>query len=418
MTTQHDPVTAGPLTARLYAVVTALVFLLFVTNMDLFLSVRGYLPISTLILFVGVSGALLMVTLICRDWPSLDRFWRLLEENRVVLGLFLLWVMGYAIAAGRTVLSGEDVDYVQIFPILQFVVLAVGLAVAATDADGHRTTQAARLAILLLSASIIYETAVPGVLGSATARTGGVALNANIPGFILPSLLALSLDFRRMRAVDAIMVLVTLVGVTATLSRMGIAFLALVIGTYLLFHFMSGTPQERRRKVAFSGIMAAVLALVGVGSLVVLSGLTGVDAEFQTRVAAILAGAEALDDPYRGPLMEHFLSVASENPWLGQGAGETLMNAVSRAPLQLGPHNMYVRAWIDAGMAGLAIYGAFVVAIISLGILRRSVACTLIGVLIALYGLFSHNVADNKAIFLLAGAVLGQSALRQIAWRG
>ena len=396
-----------------YCLLIVAVFALFVTNLDLFLSVRGYLPLNTLILFVGVATALLAMILLAGDRSALNRFWLGLRQNRVPFGLCALWLISHVIASGRTILYGDDVDYGQIFPVFQFGVLAFGLLVAAADPDGRRIAVAARLAIVLLGASVVYEVIVPGGLGSATSRSGGFALNANIPGFIIPALLAVSLDFRRMRPVDLLSILAALISVMATLSRMGIAMLGLVIGVYVLLHLLLGATEARLRKVVLSAIFLGALTALAAGGLFYLARHAGFDAEFQARVATILGIGGVLEDPYRGPLLDHFLQVAGQHPWAGYGACETLMNAVSRAPLQLGPHNMYVRAWIDAGLAGLVIYSAFVTAIIGLGILQRSVSATLIGVLVALYGMFSHNVADNKAVIILVGVALGLSALRR-----
>jgi O-antigen ligase len=115
-------------------------------------------------------------------------------------------------------------------------------------------------------------------------------------------------------------------------------------------------------------------------------------------------------------LLDFFMQEVDQHPWIGYGAGETLMNSATRAPGQFGPHNIYVRFWVDTGYLGLALYSGFVTAVVGLGIVRRSVSTTLTGVLVALYGAFSHNVTDNKAVLILLGVALGTSAIRATAY--
>ncbi|WP_431301274.1 O-antigen ligase family protein [Tabrizicola sp. BL-A-41-H6] len=389
-------------------------FLVFVTNLDLFLSVRGFLPINTLILFVAFSAVYLAMVLSAGGRQSVDLFLFGLKLNRLPFGLFALWIIAHVIASGRTVLAGNDIDFTQIFPIFQFVVLAFGLLVAVADPDGKRIAVAARWAIVVLGGSVVFETIVPGALGADTARTGGFALNANIPGFIIPALLAVSLDFRRVRMIDLMVMLVSLVSVTCTLSRMGISFLAMVIAVYVFFHVFLGAPEKRLRKLAFIALLVVGLTMLAVGSLAFLASSASGNSEFQARIAVLLYGGdEVFNDPYRGPLLDYFVQLASRHPWAGYGAGETLMNAAASAPLHLGPHNVYVRTWVDTGIVGMALYLSFVASIIGLGILRKSVSAVTVGALVALNGLFSHNVTDNKAVLILVGVTLGLSAMRE-----
>jgi O-antigen ligase len=398
----------------LSGVLITIAFVFFVTNLDLFLSVRGYLPLNTLVVFVAFGIGFLAVELLKGDRQSIERLLYCLRLNRLPFGLFSLLIIAHVIASGMSVLSGDDVDFTQIFPIFQFAVLAFGLLVAVTDPGGKRIVVAARWAIVVLGGSVVFETFVPGALGADTARTGGFALNANIPGFIIPALLALAVDFRRSRAIDLVVMLVALVAVTCTLSRMGIALISLVIAVYVILHFFRGKTTKRLRNLAFIAIFAVGLTSLAIGSLFLLASSNGADTEFQERIAVLLyGGGEVFNDPYRGPLLDHYVQLAGRQPWAGYGAGETLMNATARAPLHLGPHNMYVRMWVDTGVIGLVLYMAFVTSIIGLGIQRKSVATVMTGTLVALYGAFSHNVTDNKALLILVGVTLGLSALRE-----
>jgi O-antigen ligase len=401
--------------AVVLAVLTTGAFVLFVTNLDLFLSVRGYMPINTLIIFLAYCAAVFGSILSTGQPQIFNRLMTGIVLNRLPFVLIALWIVVHVFASVMTLLSGEDVDYVQIFPIYQFGVLGFGVLLAAADLSGRQIELAARWAIVVLGVSIIAESVSPSLLGSTSARTGGFALNANIPGFIIPALLAVSLDFRSIRIGDLLAILMALVAVTCTLSRMGIGFLGLVIGVYFLFHVLRGVTEGKLRRLVVMVVFGVFLTALTVGTLTFLASFSDLDDEFRARIATLLGNGQVLDDPYRGPLLDFFMHEAARHPWIGYGAGETLMNSATRAPGQFGPHNIYVRIWVDTGYLGLAFYSCFVTAVVGLGIVRRSVSTTLIGVLVALYGAFSHNVTDNKAVLILLGVALGTSAIRATA---
>ena len=391
-------------------------FVLFVTNLDLFLSARGYLPINTLIIFLAYCATVFGSILATRQPQIINRLMTGIVLNRLPFVLIACWIVVHVFASAMTVLSGEDIDYVQIFPIYQFGVLGFGVLLAAADLTGRQIALAARWAIVVLAVSIIAETVSPGLLGTTSARTGGFALNANIPGFIIPALLALSLDFRSIRLGDLLAILMALVAVSCTLSRMGIGFLGLVIGVYVLFHVLHSVTKGKLRRLVVMAVFGIFVTALTVGTFTFLASLSGLSDEFRARIATLLEIGQVLDDPYRGPLLDFFAQEAARRPWIGYGAGETLMNSATRAPGQFGPHNIYVRIWVDTGYLGLAFYSSFVTAVVGLGIFRRSVSTTLIGVLVALYGAFSHNVTDNKAVLILLGVALGTSAIRAAAF--
>lgn len=403
--------------AFLSGLLTTGAFVLFVTNLDLFLSARGYMPVNNLIVFVAYC-LVVFASVVATGQPRvINRLVTAIVANRLPFVLIALWIVLHVFASAMTVLAGDDVDYVQIFPIYQVGVLGLGVLLAAADVTGRQIASAARWAIVVLGASIIAETVSPGLLGSTSARTGGFALNANIPGFILPALLAVCLDFRRIRASDVLTILVALVAVSCTLSRMGIGFLALVIGVYVLCHVLRGVTEGKLRRLVLMAMFGIVVTALALATLMFLASFPGINDEFRTRIATLLEFREVLEDPNRVPLLDFFLQEAARHPWAGQGAGETLMHSASRAPGQFGPHNIYLRIWVDTGYLGLAFYAGFVTAVIGLGILRRSVSTTLMGVLVALYGAFSHNVTDNKAVLILLGVVLCTSAMRAAAPR-
>ena len=399
---------AGPI-----AIAVTLAYCILATNLDIFLSERGLFPFSAYFIFVAL--AVLFVTAIAVEGTvrtSFERFEGAVRFCIVPLTIFSGWVAIHAFHSGGMPLSG-DVDFTIVLPVLQFAVLLFGIALASEATVTVTVRKMSALVVLLLSASVILETFLPTVLGASMGRKGGLALDSNTAAFLIAASLALSVDFRRTRLLDIGVIIIAVAGVVCTLSRMGILFLLIVFATYGAL-FALRELRERRLDRLVLGAAVAIAALgASVAILYVLTTLPQVqNTTIVERAEQLLfSGARNLEDPYRSLLFNHYLDIAARSPFAGNGAGHTLTNLEANAPFGFGPHNMYLRAWIDVGLVGLFIYVAFVFSVIALGVGTRSPELILVGCLLGLYGFFSHNVIDNKAVVILVAVAMGQAAV-------
>ena len=399
---------AGPI-----AIAVTLAFCILATNLDIFLFERGLFPFSAYFIFVAL--AVLFVTAIAVEGKiraSIERFEGAVRFCVVPLTLFAGWIAVHAIHSGLMPLSG-DVDFTIVLPVLQFAVLLFGIALACEASGTVTVRRMSALVVLVLSASVILETFVPTALGSSTGRTGGLALNSNTAAFLIAASLALSVDFRRTRLLDIGVIVVAAAGVVCTLSRMGIFFLFIVLATYGALFALRELRARRFDRLVLGAAVAIAALVASVAVLYVLTTLPQVqNTNIVERAEQLLfSGARNLEDPYRSLLFNHYLDIAARSPFVGKGAGHTLTNLEANAPFGFGPHNMYLRAWIDVGLVGLFIYVAFVFSVIALGAGARSPELILVGCLLGLYGFFSHNVIDNKAVVILVAVAMGQAAV-------
>lgn len=389
----------------------------FSTNFDIFASERGFLPFNSILLFVGFCSLLFFVLGLTGEIErSAERFFAAVSANIVPIGLFLLWVTGHVLLAGRAVVNGPDIDLTRVFPVYQFGVLMFGFALAATSGFRQAFRFAASAAILLLGASVVLDTLVPGLLGPIAVRSGGFALNANVAAFNLNALLAMCLDFRRFRLWDMVLTIIVAIAVFSTLSRSGLAQFSVIAAVYFLVH--GGRAFDRGRLgllvvagAAPFGFLALLMYFGGVLGGTAASG----NAEFLERLDVLnFRGPAIYEDPYRGVLLRHYLQLALEQPFFGFGSNYTLSTAILEAPYGLGPHNMYIRAWIDLGLLGLVAYVVFLVCLVVTMIMRRYINGTLFCIITMQNSFFSHNVIDSKATLLLIGMALAHSSLRRM----
>lgn len=402
----------------LYAV---LFFTLFATDLDIYLSLRGLLPVNSLVILFAAFAALPILFLLSgRLADFLDRFFDVVMPSMVPIFLFILWIVMHVLAAGRTVVSGPDTDFAVIFPILQFGLLLLGIAIAtARDWSGGAVRLGLASALVVLGSSVIVETMFPDILGvrdlDASERAGGFALNANVAAFILNATLACFLDYRRSRGADLLAILLTLVAVLCTLSRSGLAQFLIVTTAYFLAHgarvFTGASGAERLRFVA--KVVLVPLVVIAIAAAIG-PFLSASQPEIRERIETLtLRGDAVYEDPYRYMLLEHYYRLALEHPLVGLGTAYTKTLAAPGAPLGLGPHNMYLRAWIDHGLVGLGLYAAILVSLLVTNAARRNIGGVVLVLLVAEYSFFAHDAFDTKATHLFAGLALGQSFSRR-----
>lgn len=387
---------------------------LFLTNLDIFLSERGISPVGTLAVFMAACvfylGSQIMVAGVREVYGQLEAT---VQDALAPLIAFLLYVVISISMATAAPIQTESVELTQIFPIFQFAVLCFGAALVASTPARLAFGPALRFAILVLGGSIIYETLAPGALGTESIRSGGFALNANVGAFLITGMLAMSLDFQRFRLSDGAFILVAAIAVFCTLSRGGLAQLFILCVVFTAIHGRRALAEGRWRLLGGIALAAGTLVvlMISLGKLAN-DAPAAVNREFSDRIAQLtFQGANLTDDPYRGVLARYYLDLILQHPYIGFGTGTALDTVVPGAPFGKGPHNIYLRIWLDTGILGLFTYVGFLAALLAHGLRRRSVKGVLLGVMVVAYGFFDHNVIDNKAILLLVGASLAPTAL-------
>lgn len=386
--------------------------MLFMTNLDIFLSENELLGINSILIFLFFCGFYFCLS--CFSFEIVEAYASAADSltGSVVPFLwFTLYVAVCTLLSLRTPIGG-DTDLTQIFPLYQLGVLGFGMVAVSSPAMRRGFRQAVLPAMALLGASIVYETAVPGALGSTSVRSGGVALNANVGAFLLVGMLVMVLDFRKLRASDVVVLLLTALPVSSTLSRGGLAQFALVAAVYAALQIRNALADGDRRPLM--KILAAILAAIALFAVLghAAGNLpTAADREVQERLRQLLfQGSSISDDPYRGVLARYYIGLIQQTPIFGSGTGYTLNTAVAGAPFGKGPHNIYLRLWLDTGIWGPVVYGGFIMAMLSRAARLGDVNGMLLCLMVAAYGLFDHNVIDNKAILLLLGAALALPA--------
>jgi O-antigen ligase len=233
-------------------------------------------------------------------------------------------------------------------------------------------------------------------------RAAGFGMNPNITAFVLVLLCAAILDFRVCRPTDGLVLVVTGIGVFLTLSRGGaILFLFEFVcyGAWVMWLNVHRHPMRALRSAGALG--ALVLVLVIVGALLV-DRADMFTLSYQ-RLDMISGNSGALvDDDGRLEAAEVAWQHVMESPVIGYGTGYSYS-------LPLEPHNMYLQQWLNNGFPGLLAYLWLLGAAGRTFWKRRYPRGVIFIGVVAINGLFSHNILEERAFLCLLGILLTTS---------
>jgi O-antigen ligase len=393
-----------PLLLTLYV---AVILVLFATHLDLYLHETKQLDVNTIHLVVAACLPFLATLLVGPDPDRLlARCLEALNASAVPVMFFVMWMAGHVLLMGGTVLP-ERVDFTFYFPLFQLSVLLFGLCLACTPGFVVASRPAGSAAILVLGGTVLYDAFHPGSFSLAQGRGAGLAMNANTAGYDILLLLALTTRFGEARLWDAILLGVGLVSLFFTFSRGGILLSIVLLAAYVGSLAASrDTRAAARLAIPALGLLVAVAATTW---LVQNTAIVHVRGSID-RLGWFESGTTAPEQESRIELMQHYWRLIEQRPILGYGTGG-MEAAAALAPSGQGPHNQYLRVWLDHGLWGLTAYLGLLLSALALFVARRSWSgATLVTITLA-NGLFSHDITEDKTFLLLFGAALAASAL-------
>jgi O-antigen ligase len=273
----------------------------------------------------------------------------------------------------------------------------ISTLIALADPILLRYARASLIYCVLLGVAInVYEFFFPSTFSVVDGRSAGLYMNPNQCGaaLVFGLILAMGAVPPRYRL---LFVLAGGLGVVLTFSRAAFLGYMLCVVTALL----NGTLRLRDSlslRIAVPLVALAILAYTGVK----LSSSSGDNATVRKgiyeRIMDIGASTTNMDDSAQARVAaaERSLALFADRPLTGHGTGRA-----REYPLDYeGPHNMYLFYMVDHGVLGSLILPAFAICC-ALG--ARAEAGRIAGpfvVFLLFWGLFSHNVIEERYILL------------------
>ena len=357
-------------------------------------------PVELYVLMVGV----IMLRV---HWPDYRlhgckhsfALWR--DHRHVILPFFGLVALGILTslrpAANIAYDEGKAVFILAYRFVQFFAVLSVGVFLVKI---GWR--RALILVLLVLLGSIFYDTAYPGTFSSVASRAGGFQENPNVAAIALVMMLAMVVRYDRIHLPDLLLILVTFIGLFATLSRGGQLQFLLFLANYLYF-----TGRGRRlEQLALLPVVVIVMTVVGGFAITYLTSSSEMfSAEnAQRRLATFSMDNSTVyaTDDARLNLVPQYMMLIDHNMLLGYGSG------FSRS-LPLGPHNTYLDFWVNNGFLGLLLYVWLLLGMLALTWSRKFWPGFVFVQISLLAGMFTHDVIQLGVFLVLSGLAMSLS---------
>ena len=387
----------------------------FLAQLDVYSAKQGWLPVPP-ILLLAAFGALVGSVLLALPRPerpriSLEGWVRASGPILVAMALFVLWGLLRSAFAAQPPLDLRQT----LLPLVDFGVVLVGAAAGALVRGRWRSVVVAAFGLVLLS--VLVDGLVPGTFSKQLARAAGLAGNANEGGFRLVLLAAAGIRYHRLHRADLLVVAACGLGVFLTLSRGALLLFAVWVVMYGFSlalgarqpGFWRPEPRRRHRSAVVTAVgLLALAATLGVGGSLILSELPQFDTYQGQQRLSMLASLDSFlqgSGGTRSRLVAEGMARIDRRPLLGYGPGFS-------ASLKPGPHNQYLKIWLDQGFPGVLLFLTVLLSAVGVFWARRSFAGLILVSLLAMKAFFAHNMLDDRTSLLLLGVLLTASLVK------
>lgn len=286
-----------------------------------------------------------------------------------------------------------------LFPVYDSLVILFAMLLAVPQHHRRHFHQYLLCAFVVLLASVFVDAYYPGTFTLVPDRAAGFAENPNTAAFVLVLLCSCLVDFQRQRLRNLVLMALTSLGVLVTLSRGGGILLGLLFAFYA-YRIVSLNRHRPGRLLRRATALAVLVAIIYVTGAFLVRRADMFALSFQPRLEMLYGTQElvASDDDRIGLLITS-IGVLAKSPVLGYGTGYTYS-------MVAGPHNIYLQQWINNGLPGLLAY-LMLLGTCVLVFWKRQFSRGLVFVgLVAVHGLFNHNILEERAFLALLGVLL------------
>lgn len=383
---------------------TAVVFIsvaVFFTNFSDYSQRYGIIPLYWIVFLAGLAAPLAI--------PAV-------AELRLHLPPLTLWAAGYLLVTifwyFPSVQTGESFQDLQT-RILAMLVLCMMLFLLSRPEDQHTARVAIGLAVLLAVGLNVYELFNPLTFSEIPGRSSGLYTNVNQSGaaLMLGMIIAYGIVPSRLRM---LFVALTAIGIVTTFSRAAILGWILVV-IYLALRSGVGIAQLRRvflLCIVVFGFLISPLWSDLQSSLEERGTLT-LDVVQRLNFLGGSANTSDASSQEREAVATFAWRTFGERPLTGFGTGEHRQ----LEGFAVGTHNVYLAQMVDHGILGLFVLPLMIVAALW-GLRREQWDLALpFAMFLSLWGLFSHNVLEERYILVsvaLVGATVASHRVRTV----
>jgi hypothetical protein len=335
--------------------------------------------------------------------------WLLLSANKE---FFLVFLFGVMLSLVGIIYApvGVPKKYLILF-LCDFFIVILSLTIPFVI----RLKTASLIVFVLYAASALYEImGHPTFFSKVFARPCGLAINPNL---LSPCLLACYSGFcsEEFNYKDGVLLAIIGLLVVFSLSRGGIVLYLSVLA--LIFYKNIFGMHAVNRKRVFAVAIGTVTVAVCIGliqyTMSYMKNTEGSGRLVENRINMFESGSLLKKNDIRKILVERSLTVATDSSFhfiFGNGTGS--VNSPLLLKTATGPHNTYLRFFVNNGILGALAYISMLLIALWYFYTRKYWPGSLFIWIVMLSSVFSHNIPEIKIILMVLGAHLSISSMK------
>ena len=396
--------TTSSLRALPMGVLTVLVLGVLMSHADIAYRLRGVMPVGSTKLFLGALTCLTIGTLVRSVLsPRLRARIVGLYKAHVSVIVPLLGIVCFTfISAFVPTANWREGATYALLPVHDTLTVLLSMLLVLERKRLGFVRVSLIVAFVLLLGSIAVDVMRPGTFSVITFRAGGFPVNPNGGAFVLIVLACTIVRFDHFRWFDLGVMLLTALGVLATLSRGGVLLFAFLLLGYvgaIVLRSRGGAVRRVGRLVSIAA--ACVVAAFAMSAIMQRGTLFSLDSD---RLEIFRGREEALTgQDLRFKALATWWGYVEQAPIIGHGSGFTMDDL---GGTREGPHNIYLQQWVNSGIGGLVCYVWLLIAATRLFWIRRYMPGLMFMGLMFIEGVVSHNLFDERVFLLPLGIML------------
>lgn len=379
----------------------------FLIRVDLWLYERGMIQVKPWVVLTAVFTPFLAVG----AFKALARRNITFGHDATILLLIALLVGAVEVTGMAKWVAPPSDAHIMFFFWLDLFTVCGAFCAGRVLGSWDRAKSLFAIALAVHAVIIAVDWSIPGLisLSSLDGRSSGFPGNPNGAAFAAAALLIGALDWERpaWSGRQVVLIALALVIVVLSGSRGGLGAVFMVLGLLLLRHLTAGS-----NRMEFVNRM--IVGFIVGGSIVIVTwGLVGMSGSRFAKLALQgVAGDDALQE--RLAALDAAWHLIDAAPWTGHGTGYVYA-------MDVGPHNMLLRAWIENGIPGVVAHILLYCAIVLVAVTRRDWRIGAVAAAAFVMAMVSHNVTEDRTLLISFGVFLALTAappgLRRYAGR-
>ena len=388
------------LPAKLY---TAGVLIFIITSLDIYLGRNEVLPVAPvglcLFLLLTLTGYIFSREIALYSLMSKTIY--VYHHNVSVIVPFIIIVILSLVFSFLPTANWEDNGKFVFLPLYDFILFSLGMTLPLISFFRNRWREHFLIAFTVLLVSIGVDLIYPGFFSRLESRAAGFAVGPNASAFFVIILCSIIVRYDKVRLLDILVIILAGAGIFGTLSRGGILLYSLFLIIYFFCSFVKSDLKDRAVLIFLSLISAIILALVF--SLIIQKSHIFEIYSARLRLSSLTSDTDFYQsDDSRIIAFEKYVVLIADAPFLGYGTGYSYS-------LEMGPHNMYLKQWLENGVFGFLSYISLLAGGCWIFYKRKfREGQTFMFIMIA-QGVFSHNILNQRPFLLVFGILLSVS---------